>query len=131
LFVIKPYKTTDKPYQSYVTVYNEMKAYISKDKDDYRYWFVGTTATLERTLFAEHRVYEKDDSYIFRECPTDRAAENVRASLIRLGCDGEAGGWTDAQTIVYAYRKSFHTKPGFNGEPNTAPEDKPEDTIQS
>jgi hypothetical protein len=108
---IRPYRTSVKPYKSYTAIYKEMKEYIEKDQDGFSHWFVGITADHKRSLFVEHRVYENDDSYIFRECPNNRAAENVKASLLKLGCQGAWGGWINTPTIVYAYRRSYHTNP--------------------
>ena len=111
MFVIKPYKKYVKPYESHVKIYTEMKEYISRDNDEYKNWYAGITDDYQRSLFVNHRVYEDDDSYIFRECPNNRAAENVKASLVKLGCKEICGGWMNAPTIVYAYRKAFNTNP--------------------
>jgi len=111
MFVIKPYRKNVKPYESHVKIYEEIREYISRNNDDYKNWFVGTTSDHVRSLFVNHRVYEGDDSYIFRECPNNRVAENTKCSLVRLGCQGISGCWTTEPTIVYAYRKSLHTNP--------------------
>ena len=92
-------------------IYEEIKAYITQKGEDYENWFVGVTADVERSLFSEHRVYRYDDLWIFRKCLTNRAVENIKNSLLRLGCDGFLGGWVNSHNYVYAYRKTAHSKP--------------------
>jgi hypothetical protein len=111
LFIVKPYRKQVKPYQPHTMIYTEMRDYIIREGDDYKNWFVGVTDDHIRSLFVNHRVYENDDSYIFRECPNSRAAENVKTSLQKLGCKAISGCWVNAQNIVYAYRRSHHTNP--------------------
>jgi hypothetical protein len=92
-------------------IFDEMKACITQQGEDYRNWFVGITTDIDRSLFVEHRVYRNDDPWIYRQCPNNRAAANIKWSLLKLGCDGYVGEWVNSPTIVYAYRKSRHSKP--------------------
>jgi len=93
-------------------LFDEMKSYITqKGEEDYRNWFVGVTTDIDRSLFVEHRIYKNEDLWIYRKCLNNRAAENIKWSLLKLGCYGYVGGWVNTPTIVYAYRKSWHTKP--------------------
>jgi hypothetical protein len=91
--------------------YNEIKAFIDKRGKPYRSWYAGIAADARKRLFQEHHVSEKDDQWIYRQCPNDQGARDVEEALIKLGCDGETGGGDESTTSVYAYLKSANTNP--------------------
>jgi len=92
-------------------IFDAMKDYIVQHGGDFQNWFVGVTSDVDRSLFVEHRVYNNRDLWIYRKCTNNRAVENIKGSLIKLGCKGYLGGWVNDPTIVYAYHKSAHTRP--------------------
>ncbi len=90
-------------------IYNEIKAYIKKKDGCFQNWFVGITADAHQCLFVEHGLSEKNDTWIYRICENNRAAKNIKESLLRLGCDSIACGWDDATKTIFAYPKSSRT----------------------
>ena len=87
----------------------EMKAFIDRARAPYGEWYVGITADPDSRL-EEHGVQD-DDWYIVRRLGSAEAARRVEDSLLKLGCDGGAGGGDEASTAVYAYWKRGHTEP--------------------
>jgi len=91
--------------------YDEIKAYIDKRDRPYPMWYAGIASDVQSRLFQEHSVSEKDDPWIYRQCPNDQDTRNVEEALLKLDCDGDTGGGDDSTVYVYAYFKSSHTNP--------------------
>jgi len=93
------------------TIYGDFRAFIARKGEPLSKWYVGTTAEVYQSLFVEHYVSEHEGNWIYKQCANNQSAKNVKLSLMRLGCDGKAGGWDESINIVYAYLKSPGTKP--------------------
>ena len=91
--------------------YHDIKTYIAGTDKNFKNWFVGITANARECLFIEHGVSEQTDKWIYRRCYNNRCAKNIKESLMTMGCSGDAGGWDDETTTVYAYLKNEHTIP--------------------
>ncbi len=87
----------------------EMKAFIDRARAPYAQWYVGITADPDERL-AEHGLQESD-WYIVRRLASAEAARRVADHLLKLGCEGAAGGGDESATAVYAYWKRGHTSP--------------------
>ena len=93
-------------------VYDEIVAHIKKQGGAYSTWYCGITSDWQSRLFDEHKVpQEKDYWYIARQCYNNNAARNVEDALLKLGCDGGAGGGDQTSVYVYAYLKGTMTNP--------------------
>jgi hypothetical protein len=92
-------------------VFGEIKAYILNKGENYRNWYVGITDDARSRLFVDHGVSEKNDAWIFRKCDNNQAAKRIKETLVKMGCEGAAGGWDEDTTSVYAYLKSPNTTP--------------------
>jgi len=94
------------------TIIDDIRAYLGKDRGDYKLWYVGLSTDARYSLFAEHRVKEKGDLWIYRTAVSpEEAWEIEKYFLITLGVDGDLGSAVIASTMVYAYKKAMHTKP--------------------
>ena len=90
----------------------EIKEYIDKGIIAYANWYVGITNNAERRLFTDHGVRREDDQWIYRPAASSVDARAVESYFVnKLGTDGGTGGGDATANIVYAYRKSAHTRP--------------------
>jgi len=93
-------------------IINNIKAYISKNGDRYREWYVGIASDPRQRLFNEHGVHQNGDAWICEQSESDSAAREIEKYFVEtLGTDGGAGGGDYTSIFVYAYKKSSHTKP--------------------
>jgi hypothetical protein len=92
-------------------VFDEIKAYVNRKGEPYTGWFVGITADVSNSLFVEHGVSQKQDYWIYKQCPNNRAAKSVKSALMKLGCEGRSGGWDESTNTVFAYLKNSKTTP--------------------
>lgn len=89
----------------------DMKAFIDRALRPYSEWYAGIAADPRERLFNDHGVSEEREWWITRECDKAESARRVEEYLLKLGCDGAAGGDDDTTTGVYAYLKGEHTTP--------------------
>ncbi len=92
-------------------IYDEFKAYVAGKGAPYEKWYVGITTDAFHSLFVEHGVSEKQGCWIYKQCINNASAKQVKTTLMRLGCDGRAGGWCQSTNVVYAYLKTPQTTP--------------------
>lgn len=71
---------------------------------DYSDFYVGITNDVERRLFTEHNVSEKDDSWIWCQAMNKDTAQKVEEYFLSLGMKGDTGGGTAESVIVYCYK---------------------------
>jgi len=94
------------------TIIDDIKSYITKDKGDYKLWYLGLSTNARNNLFIIHRVKEKGDLWIYRTAVSPEEAREIeKYFVIILGADGDPGSAVVASTMVYAYKKALHTKP--------------------
>jgi predicted GIY-YIG superfamily endonuclease len=86
----------------------EIKAFVDRSRAPYSQWYVGIAADPDERL-REHGLQEAD-WYIVRRLASAEAARRVAEALLKLECDGTAGG-DETATAVYAYWKRGHTTP--------------------
>ena len=87
----------------------EIRAFVDRSRAPYPDWYVGVAADPDRRL-REHGLQEAD-WYIVRRLASAEAARRVAEGLLKLECDGSAGGDDQTATSVYAYWKRGHTTP--------------------
>lgn len=93
-------------------VYDEIVAHIKEQGGEYSNWYCGIASDWRDRLFREHKVPPREDYwYIARQCYSDNAARKVEDALLKLGCDGGAGGGDETAVYVYAYLKGTMTNP--------------------
>ena len=96
-------------------VYGEIVAHIKKqieqDAGAYSNWYCGIASDWEDRLFNEHKVPRKDHWRTIRQCYNNEDARTVESKLLKLGCDGGAGGGDETTVYVYAYLKGSMTEP--------------------
>lgn len=92
-------------------IFDEIKSYINKKGEPYSSWYVGTADDAFNSLFVQHGVSEKQDFWMYKQCPDSRVAKHIKMTLLKLGCEGWAYGWADSCVYVYVYLKSSNTKP--------------------
>ena len=93
------------------TVYDEIVTHMNKQGGRHPLWYCGIASDWEDRLFNDHQVPRKDYWFIARHCYNDTDARNVEQSLLKLGCDGGAGGGDRTTVYVYAYLKGPQTNP--------------------
>ena len=93
------------------TAYDGIVANINKQGGSYSEWYCGITSDVESRLFGDHKVPHEDHWYSLRKCHNDTDARAVEAALVKLGCDGGAGGGDETTVYVYAYLKGTMTNP--------------------
>ena len=87
----------------------EIKAFVDRSRAPYSEWYVGVAADPDRRL--ERHGLQEADWYIVRRLASAEAARRVAEALLKLECDGAAGGDDETATAVYAYWKRGHTTP--------------------
>lgn len=87
----------------------EIRAFIDRSRAPNSEWYVGVAADPDERL-REHGLQEAD-WYIVRRLASAEAARRVAEALLKLECDGSAGGDDETATAVYAYWKRGHTTP--------------------
>jgi hypothetical protein len=92
-------------------VYDEIVAHITKQGGAYSTWYCGIASSVKARLFDDHNVPQKDYWYIASQCYDSDDARKVEDKLLRLGCDGGAGGGDQTTVYVYAYLKGTMTNP--------------------
>lgn len=93
-------------------VYDEIVAHINSQGGAYSDWYCGITSDWVSRLFDEHKVPRNENYwYIARPCYNDNDARAVESALVKLGCDGGAGGGDQTSVYVYAYLKGTMTNP--------------------
>ena len=89
----------------------EVTTYIQNNGGVYFEWYVGIASDPRQRLFVEHGVKEIGDVWIFSTADNAsmaRAAEKHLLDVLRA--DGGPGGGDNTTTVVYAYKKAWHTK---------------------
>lgn len=92
-------------------VLTEIMAHIKKQGGAYSDWYCGIASDWQSRLFDDHQVPRENHWYIARQCFNDSDAREVEAELLKLGCDGSAGGGDETTIYVYAYLKGSMTNP--------------------
>jgi len=93
-------------------VYDEIVAHIKKQGGAYSTRYCGITSDWVSRLFDDHQVPRNENYwYIARQCYNNSDARNVEDALLKLGCDGSAGGGDQTTVYVYAYLKGTMTNP--------------------
>jgi len=87
----------------------EIKAFVDRSRAPYSGWYVGVAADPDKRL--EQHGLQEADWYIVRRLASAEAARRVAEALLKLECDGAAGGDDETATAVYAYWKRGHTTP--------------------
>lgn len=90
---------------------SDIHDFIRKGGGAYKEWYVGVTSDPEKRLFEEHNVDKAKDLWIYRTADSASIARSVEQYFIDLGCDGGPGGGDYTAKVVYAYKKSWRTKP--------------------
>jgi len=92
----------------------EIEAHIRACGGNFSDWYVGISNDASQRLFDDdqHKVREKDDAWIYSTASSSAAARSIeRYFLDHLGTSGGEGGGDETARMVYAYKKSPHTKP--------------------
>ena len=92
-------------------VYNEIVDHIKKRGGAYSSWYCGIASDWEDRVFNQHQVPRQNHWWIAHQCYDNESARNVETSLLKLGCDGGAGGGDNTTVYVYAYLKGSMTNP--------------------
>lgn len=94
-------------------IIEDIRAHMQKRGGAYGDWFVGIGVRGREQLFQDHGVREKGDRWILRRADSPRVAHDVLDYFVNILAtdtaeEDPAGG---AARVVYAYRKSEHTRP--------------------
>jgi len=92
-------------------VYDKIVAHIKKQGGAYSTWYCGIASDWEDRLFNDHQVPREDHWWIALQCYNNTDARAVESALLKLGCDGSAGGGDQTTVYVYAYLKGTMTNP--------------------
>lgn len=94
------------------TIRAEIKNHIASEGGAYSNWYVGIAKSARERLFEDHKVKEKEDSWIFRKSESDKIARRIEDYFVNtLKTDGNPGGGDENTVFVYAYKKQSHTDP--------------------
>lgn len=88
----------------------EIDAHITKCGGGYAGWYCGIASDPRKRLFTDHRVDEKDGSWIYRDLGTDTSARRVEDHFINKGYKGGGGGGDRATRFAYAYKITWSTR---------------------
>ena len=77
----------------------------------YSKWYIGITKDVNSRLFGDHNVDEKTDRWIWRLAANENEARDIEKYFLNLGMSGGGGGGDHQSKYVYAYRKSYTTRP--------------------
>ena len=88
---------------------SEVVNYISSRGGSYSDWYAGIASDPKDRLFNDHRVDEKADCWIFRDCGSDGVARNVERHFLAKRCQGGDGGGDYQTKYFYAYKVKPHT----------------------
>lgn len=89
----------------------DIRNYISRRGGKYPSWYVGISESPRDRLFNQHKVREKNGSWIFRWASSTDVARRIEGYFIDLGTDGAPGGGDVEARAVYAYKKASYTDP--------------------
>lgn len=93
-------------------IIERIKDYIIKFSGAYSNWYVGIAQDPRTRLFNDHAVNEKLDFWIYQKVSSSNSARNIEQYFTdTLGTSGDTGGGDDNTDSVYAYKKSYRTKP--------------------
>ena len=86
--------------------------YVASNGGSYSDWYAGIASDPKDRLFNSHGVQEHSGVWIYAPADSSQAARDAEQHLIsRLGTDGGPGGGDLSTTWVYAYKKTYGTKP--------------------
>ena len=81
----------------------------------YREFYCGITDNIERRLFNEHNVSQKDGFWIYAQADSVDDAREIGKHYLSLGMQGDTGGGNENSVWVYCYLIMQYTKEGSNG----------------
>lgn len=93
------------------TIRSDIENYIDRKGETYTSWYVGVAEDARDKLFKDHKVDEKNGSWIYRNAASRTIAERIEKYFVnQLGTKGNPGGSSDATRSVYAYKITDNTK---------------------
>src|SRR5262249_47776653 len=66
-------------------------------------WYVGIATDAKQRLFVDHRVDEKNGTWIYAAADTSEIAREIEKAYHDAGCKGGPGGGDYNTRMVYAY----------------------------
>jgi len=77
---------------------------------DYTKWYIGIAEDVKDRLFTQHKVDEKNGSWVYSKADTAYDARSVEKFIIdNYKTKGDTGGGSDETKYVYAYKITNYT----------------------
>lgn len=95
---------------NFLQIVADINSHLEKSqKQYYSDFYVGITNDIERRLFDEHKVSEKNGWWIYRQAIDKKTAQHVEEYFLNKGMKGDTGGGTDDSSFIYCYEITNYT----------------------
>lgn len=96
--------------RNFLQIVADINSHLEKSqKQYYSDFYVGITNDIERRLFEEHKVSEKNGWWFYRQAIDKKTAQHVEEYFLSKGMKGDTGGGTDDSSFVYCYEITNYT----------------------
>lgn len=96
--------------RNFLQIVADINSHLEKSqKQYYSDFYVGITNDIERRLFDEHKVSEKNGWWIYRQAIDKKTAQQVEEYFLNKGMKGDTGGGTDDSSFIYCYEITNYT----------------------
>lgn len=96
--------------RNFLQIVADINSHLEKSqKQYYSDFYVGITNDIQRRLFDEHKVSEKNGWWIYRQAIDKKTAQYVEEYFLNKGMKGDTGGGTDDSSFVYCYEITNYT----------------------
>lgn len=83
---------------------------IIADAPVYSAWYIGIALDVKKELFANHKVSDQNDQWIYVTVNSNETAKQVKSHFVKLGVTSNENKFEEVGLIVYAYKKTSTTK---------------------